>query len=127
MKPMILVGLMAVAVGSYSSVYACDHSRKNAECTTTVTRSHSKTTRTVVIDATSGCKSTDKTRVVTFEIDVPDHAASRSTPATDHERASAEPHSLRTVIALGRAIMTTIGAIAASLLGAVSQVTASLV
>jgi hypothetical protein len=61
MKRLLMVGLLAAFVGStYSFVYACDHSRKNLDTATNAP--HAKIIRTVVVDATTGCKTNDKSR-----------------------------------------------------------------
>jgi hypothetical protein len=127
MKRLILVGLLAVVVGSiYSSVYACDHSRKSTSATAAAP--HTKIIRTVVVDATTGCKSMDKATVMTFDFDVPGKTAPQFIRMMERERAEAvSPSPLRTAMTLGRAFMTTIGALVTSLLDAASQATAFLV
>jgi hypothetical protein len=134
MKRLILVGLLAVVVGSiYSFVYACDHSRKSTSATATAP--HTKIIRTVVVDATTGCKSVttscksmDKATVMTFDFDVPGKTAPQFIRMMERERAEAmSPSPIRTAVTLGRAFMTTIGAVVTSLLDAASQATAFLV
>jgi hypothetical protein len=126
MKRVLLVGLLAVAVGSiYSSVYACDHSRKNLD---TTAAPRSKTIRTIVLSTTTGCKAAEKAPVVTFDFDVQARDAHRIIHVIECEKSEREsPSPLRTAMTLGRAFMTTIGAVLSSLLGAASDATASLV
>lgn len=132
MKRLILVGLLTVAVSIYSSVFACDHSHKNV--TTTACGSDTKIIRTVVVDATTGCKmdksgcKIDRTRVMTFEFDVPGKDATHFVNRVERERAALEsPSPIRTAMTLGRAMVTTIGAVLSSIMDTVSQLTASLV
>jgi hypothetical protein len=127
MKRLLLIGLLAVAVGStYSSVYACDHSRKNLD--TTATALPSKTIRTIVVNTTTGCRTAEKASVVTFDFDVQAKDAHRVIRVIECEKAHMEsPSPLRTAMTLGRAFMTTIGAVMTSLLDAASEATASLV
>ena len=126
MKRLVLVGLLAVVVGIYSSVYACDHSRKNVDTTATAPRS--KTIRTIVVNTTTGCRAIDKAHVVTFDFDVQGRDAHRVIRVIEREKAEMEsPSPLRTAMTLGRAFMTTIGAVLSSLLDAASGATASLV
>jgi len=133
MKRLILVGLVTVVVGSiYSSVYACDHSRKST--TATATAPHTKIIRTVVVDATTGCKSVtkcksmDKATVMTFDFDVPGKTAPQFIRMMERERADASsPSPIRTAVTLGRAFVTTVGAVVTSLLDAASHATAFLV
>jgi len=131
MKRLILVGLLTVAVSSYSSVFACDHSHKNV---TTVSGSDTKIIRTIVVDATTGCKldksacKIDKSRVMTFEFEVPSKDATHFVNRVERERAALEsPSPIRTAMTLGRAMVTTIGAVLSSIMDTVSQLTASLV
>jgi len=125
MKRLILVGLLGVAVNSYSFVYACDHTRKSVS--TTASASETKIIRTVVVDATTGCK-IDKSQVMTFEFEVPSKDATHFVNRIERERAALEsPSPLRTAMTLGRALVTTIGAVFTSLMDAASQITASLV
>jgi len=125
MKRMIMVGVVAVAVVStYSFVYACDHSQK----TTRATTAEKKGIRTVVVESTTACKSVDKSQVMTFEFDVPSQDASRFVRVIEHEKESADsPSTLRTAVTLGRAFVTTVGAIVSSLMTAANHVTAALV
>lgn len=126
MKRMLMIGLVTVAVGSiYSSVYACDHSRKNVN---TTAGHQTKIIRTFVVDATTGCKSIDKSQVMTFDFEVPSKVAPAFVHRIEREKAEMEsPSPLRTAVTLGKAFMTTIGAVVSSLLGVVSDLTAGLV
>jgi hypothetical protein len=125
MKRLILVGFLTALVGStYSFVYACDHSRKSLE----TAAPDSKIIRTVVVDATTGCKMTTKTRVMTFDFDVPREAAPRFVHMMEREKAAMAPASpIRTAMTLGRAFITTVGAVMGSLMDRASEITASLV
>ncbi len=129
MKRVLLVGLLALAVGStYSSVYACDHSRKNV-ATTAEPQTQNKIIRTVVVDATTGCKlmeKADKSQAMTFDFEVPSKDASQFVRLMEREKT--ESHSpIRTAMTLGRAFVTTIGAVLTSLADAASHITAALV
>ena len=125
MKRLLLVGVLAALVGStYSFVYACDHSRKSLETAT----SETKTIRTVVVDATKGCKVVTKTQVMTFDFEVPRDAAPRFVHMMEREKAALTPTSpIRTAMTLGRAFVTTVGAVLGSLVDRASEITASLV
>ena len=130
MKRLIMVGLLALAVTSYSSVYACDHSRKSV--TTTASTSDTKIIRTVVIDATTGCKmdkstcKVDRARAMTFEFEVPAKDATQFVNRVERERAALEsPSPMRTAMTLGRAMVTTIGAVFSSIMDTVSALAAS--
>jgi len=129
MKRLILFGLLTVAVSIYSSVLACDHSHKNV--VTTVSASETKIIRTVVVDATTGCrmdKSGGKSQVMTFEFEVPRKDATHFVNRVERERAALEsPSPIRTAMTLGRAMVTTIGAVLSSIADTISQLTASLV
>jgi len=132
MKRVLLVSLLAFAAGSiYSSVYACDHSRKSVA---TTTDSQTKIIRTVVVDATTGCKlmdKSDKSRVMTFDFQVDSKDAPRFVQRIEHQiehRAEVEsPSPIRTAVTLGKAFVTTLGAVASSLMGLFSGFTAGLV
>jgi hypothetical protein len=129
MKRVLLVSLLAFAAGSiYSSVYACDHSRKSVA---TTTEPRTKIIRTVVVDATTGCKlvdKADKSRVMTFDFEIPSKDVPQFVHMMEREKNVTESHSpIRTAITLGRAFMTTIGAVLTSLADAASHITASLV
>ena len=132
MKRLILVGLLALAANSYSFVYACDHSHKNVN--TTASSSETKIIRTVVVDATTGCRldksicKFDKSRTMTFEFDVPSKDATHFVNRVERERETLEsPSPLRTAMTLGRAMVTTIGAVFSSIMDTVNSLTASLV
>jgi hypothetical protein len=126
MKRLILVGLVSVVLASiYSSVYACDHSRK---VDATASARHAKIIRTYVVGATMSCKDAGKAPVVSFDIDLPGGAAPQFMHLTAREREEmVAPSPLRTAITLGRAFMTTVEAVVGSLLDVASQKTASLV
>jgi hypothetical protein len=132
MKRVLLVSLLALAAGSiYSSVYACDHSRKSVA---TTAEHQTKIIRTVVVDATTGCKlvdkadTTDKSRVMTFDFEIPSKDVPQFVHMMEREKSVTESLSpIRTAITLGRAFMTTIGAVLTSLADAASHITASLV
>ncbi len=88
MKRVLMVGLLAFAAGSiYSSVYACDHSRKSVA---TTAEPQTKIIRTVVVDATTGCRLIDKldksdnSRVMTFEFQVDSKDAPRFVQRIEH-------------------------------------------
>ena len=127
MKRLLMVGLLAAFVGStYSFVYACDHSRKNLD--SAANAPHAKIIRTVVVDATTGCKLNEKSQVMTFDFEVPSKAAPRFVHMMEREKATLEsPSPIRTAMTLGRALVTTVGAVLGSLFDAASQITASLV
>src|SRR5262249_3950819 len=132
MKRLILVGLLSVAVSSYSSVYACDHSHRNVNAT--ASSSETKIIRTIVVDATTGCRmdksgcKIDKSQVMMFEFDVPSKDATQFVNRVERERSVLEsPSPIRTAMTLGRAMVTTIGAVLSSIMDTVSQLTASLV
>jgi hypothetical protein len=132
MKRLIMVGLLAVAVSSYSYVYACDHSHRTVM--TTASTSDTKIIRTVVVDATTGCRldrsgcKADKSRVMTFEFEVPAKDATHFVNRVERERAALEsPSPIRTAMTLGRAMVTTVGAVFSSIMDTLSQLTASLV
>lgn len=126
MKRLLLTGLTSLVLAStYSFVYACDHSGKTTETTKST---ESKTIRTVVLDATSGCRVSDTARVLSFDIDVP----GRTTPEFVHIEAACtrekpEPSPFRTAVTLGRAFITTVEAVFSTLLDAATARTASLV
>ncbi|HET6463658.1 MAG TPA: hypothetical protein VFH33_07645 [Candidatus Krumholzibacteria bacterium] len=128
MKRVLMVGLLALAAGSiYSSVYACDHSRKNVA---TTAEPQTKTIRTVVVDATTGCKlmdKSDKSRVMTFDFQVDSKDAPRFVQRIEHRAEVESPSPIRTAVTLGKAFVTTIGAVASSLMGLFSGFTAGLV
>ena len=134
MKRVILVGLLALAVGNiYSFVYACDHSRKNVA---TTPEPQTKIIRTVVVDATTGCKlmdKSDKSRVMTFDFQVDSKDAPRFVERierraeVEHRVEMESPSPIRTAVTLGKAFVTTIGAVASSLMGMFSGFTAGLV
>ena len=125
MKRLIMTGLVTIAVGIYSSVYACDHSRKSVN---TTAEHQTKIIRTIVVDATTGCKSIDKSAAMTLDFEVPCKSATQFVHRIEREKAEMEsPSPLRTAVTLGKAFMTTIGAVVSSLLGAVSDLTAGLV
>lgn len=131
MKRVLLVSLLAFAAGSvYSSVYACDHSRKSVA---TTTEHQTKIIRTVVVDATTGCKlidkadKADKSRVMTFDFQVDSKDAPTFVQRIEHRTEMESPSPMRTAVTLGKAFVTTIGAVASSLMGLFSGFTAGLV
>jgi hypothetical protein len=81
----------------------------------------------MVVGATSGCRVSDTSRVLSFDIDVP----GRTTPGFVHieacERQKSSPSAFRTAVTLGRAFITTVEAVVGSLLDAATAKTASLV
>jgi hypothetical protein len=132
MKRLITIGLMSLVLASaYSSVYACDHSAKaskavKASKSTIVTEStNAKTIRTLVVGATTGCQTVES--VVAFDIDIPGRTSQKYVhlEATETERPA--PSMLKTAVTLGRALVTTVEAVFASILDAATEKTASLV
>jgi hypothetical protein len=131
MKRVILIGLASlVLAAAHSSVYACDHTANASKQTRvtreTVTTADAKTIRTLVVGATTGCRTVDS--VVAFDIDVP----GRTVPKYIHLEAAATakkscPSALRTAMTLGRALVTTIEAVMGELFDAASEKTAALV
>src|SRR5262249_11001336 len=101
MKRLIMIGLLTVAVSTYSSVFACDHAHKNV---TIVSGSDTKIIRTVVVDATSGCrmdKSGGKSQAMSFEFEVPAKDATHFVNRVERERAVLEsPSPIRTAMTL---------------------------
>lgn len=130
MKRVLMVGLLALAAGSiYSSVYACDHSRKSVA---TTTEPQTKIIRTVVVDATTGCKLMDKATKadkasMTFDFQVDSKNAPRFLHKIEHRAEMESTSPIRTAVTLGKAFVTTMGAIASSLAGLFSDFTAGLV
>ena len=131
MKRVLMVGLLAIAAGSiYSSVYACDHSRKTVA---TTTEPQTKIIRTVVVDATTGCKLMDKVdkagkaQSMTFDFQVDTRDAQRFVHRIEHRAETESTSPIRTAVTLGKAFVTTIGAVASSLAGLFSDFTAGLV
>ncbi len=130
MKRVLMVGLLAFAAGSiYSSVYACDHSRKSVA---TTTEPQTKIIRTVVVDATTGCKLMDKATKadkasMTFDFQVDSKNAPRFLHKIEHRAEMESTSPIRTAVTLGKAFVTTMGAIASSLAGLFSDFTAGLV
>lgn len=133
MKRVLMVGLLALAAGNiYSSVYACDHSRKTVA---TTAEPQGKIIRTVVVDATTGCKlieKSDKSRAMTFDFQVDTKDAPRFVQriehrAIEHRTEMESPSPIRTAVTLGKAFVTTVGAVASSLMGLFSDITAGLV
>ena len=132
MKRLITIGLMSlVLANAYSSVYACDHSAKASKAvklsrSTVVTEStNGKTIRTLVVGATTGCPTVES--VVAFDIDVP----GRTNPTYVHLEASnverPAPSTFKTAVTLGRALVTTVGAVFASIVDAATEKTSWLV
>jgi hypothetical protein len=135
MKRLITIGLMSVVLASaYSSVYACDHSAKASTASKEIKESkesrvtastNGKTIRTLVVGATTGCRTVDS--IVSFDIDVP----GRTNPKFVHIEAlqteRPAPSAFKTAVTLGRALVTTVEAVIATLLDAASEKTASLV
>jgi hypothetical protein len=113
-----------VVAGIYSSVYACDHSTKTLQVTAS---SNGKTIRTLVVDATTGCRATESEAVLAFDIDVPGRTTPRFIHIEAGENGRPTTSVLRTAVTLGRAFITTIEAVVGSLIDAASEKTASLV
>lgn len=130
MKRVLMVGLLALAAGSLNSfVYACDHSRKTVA---TTNESQTKIIRTVVVDATTGCKLMDKATkadkaTMTFDFQVDSKDAPRFVHKIEHRAEMESTSPIRTAVTLGKAFVTTIGAVASSLAGLFSDFTAGLV
>ena len=131
MKRVLMVGLLALAAGSiYSSVYACDHSRKSVA---TTSEPQTKIIRTVVVDATTGCKLMDKvdksTKVqgMTFDFQIDTKDMPRFVHRIEHRAETESASPIRTAVTLGKAFVTTLGAVASSLVGLFSEFTAGLV
>ena len=125
MRRLILTGLTSLVLAStYSFVYACDHSGKDTRSTIST---QTKTIRTMVVGATSGCRVSDTARIMSFDIDVP----GRTTPEFVHieacEGQKPAPSAFRTAVTLGRALVTTVEAVVSTLLDAATAKTASLV
>src|SRR5262245_328792 len=120
MKRVLMVGLLALAAGSLNSfVYACDHSRKTVA---TTNESQTKIIRTVVVDATTGCKLMDKASkadkaTMTFDFQVDSKDAPRFVHKIEHRSEVESTSPIRTAVTLGKAFVTTIGAVASSLAG----------
>ena len=132
MKRLITIGLMSVVLASaYSFVYACDHSTKACKATKAakipvVTEStNGKTIRTLVVGAPSGCRTVDSS--VSFDIDVPGRTNPKFVHIEALEADRPAPSAFRTAVTLGRALVTTVEAVIATLLDAASEKTASLV
>ena len=131
MKRVLMVGLLALAAGSLNSfVYACDHSRKSVA---TTNESQTKIIRTVVVDATTGCKLMEKcdkagkAQSMTFDFQVDSKDAPRFVHKIEHRSEVESTSPIRTAVTLGKAFVTTIGAVASSLAGLFSDFTAGLV
>ncbi|HET6347575.1 MAG TPA: hypothetical protein VFH88_00685 [Candidatus Krumholzibacteria bacterium] len=123
MKRLLLIGILSAALASiYSFVYACDHSSKE---TRTEVKVHDKTSRTVVIGATIGCKGAPHA-VVDMDIDVPGEAP-HHIHVTSENCEQSSPSTLRTAITLGRAFMTTVEAVLGSIIDAATGRGTSLV
>jgi hypothetical protein len=124
MKRLLFVGLMIVALGIvYTSVYACDRS---ANATVVKSSTNGKTTRTMVIGATTRCETAEASDIMSFDIDVPGRTSPRFVHIVACEKPG-NPGAVRTAITLGRAFVTAIEAVMGSLLNAASEKTAALV
>ena len=133
MKRLITIGLMSVVLASaYSSVYACDHSAKASTASKEIkvvkeskVTTNGKTIRTLVVGATSGCRAGDSS--VSFDIDVPGRTNPKFVHIEALETERPAPSAFKTAVTLGRALVTTVEAVIATLLDAASEKTASLV
>jgi len=129
MKRLAWIGLAGLTVlGTYSLVYACDHS---AQATVVTTASPQEHPRVVVTRSEKVCGTAAVAPVMTFEVDVP----GRTCPRFVHFVATARPEppanpvvrTARTALTLGRAIRTTVEAVMGTLVNAAAEKTASLV
>jgi hypothetical protein len=99
----------------------------------TTAEPQTKIIRTVVVDATTGCKlidkldKSDRSRVMTFDFQVDSKDAPRFVQRIEHRAEMESPSPIRTAVTLGKAFVTTIGAVASSLMGLFSGFTAGLV
>jgi hypothetical protein len=132
MKRLVTIGLMALVVATaYSSVYACDHSAKASKAAkvskpTAVTETtNGKTIRTLVVGATTGCQAVES--VVAFDIDVPGRTIQKYVHLEATETQRPAPSAIKTAVTLGRALVTTVEAVFASIIEAATEKTSRLV
>ena len=132
MKRLLTIGLMSLILASfYSFVYACDHTNKGIDSAMAsktlhmATTSNTKTIRTLVVGATSGCSTVES--VVSFDIDVPGRTSPQFIHIEATDKGTPTSSVVRTAMTLGRAFVTTVGAVWGSLLDAATERTAFLV
>ena len=139
----IAASAVTILVGAYSLVYACNESRSakagKAATTYSVVAGETAASRACAIDAqVAVCKTVESVSPIAIEVDIPTEASQIA--RVIHIRGAAVKHSeiapspaqtvkrtAKVAATLGRALVTTVGAIFESLVDVAVHATASLV
>lgn len=144
MKRLVIAASVGtILVGTYSLVYACKESHQTAAKVEKVTQVYLAEAATApraiqIIDDKAVCKTLESIAPITIEVDVPAEAmqmtrvihirgAAVKHPETEVTAVDTVKRTAKVAATLGRAFVTTVGAVFGSLVDAAVQATSSLV